>query len=720
MAPASPPAPSSAPPREPLRLSIPDSSALSFSDACLGDDGVRELCASLHTRAHVRSLDLRGNHLHAEGVAALAQLLLTGPSRIDSISLEWNSIGTSDAGARALATALAATSSLTHLDLRNNKLGPTCCAPLADALVHNHSLLTLDFRWNSAGPTGGHALAEGLERNSTLLRLPLQGNRVAEETLRRIEGLLARNGALVLPSGGENEEPNAPGGGAAHEKSGALLRSAVRTRTLEGAISAQQAEFAHKVHNLRSRLDAAELAVTAERARADSIQAQLEAAEEAASEARQAEVLAQQEEAAAKEQAGVEVKLAQQEAANATHRELAAKAALELMRENLAARDRRIEAELRAIADREERAQQAEARAAETASELAALNARLLEERRAHTAEQARLQDRISEQTRLRTDAEHEVAQAQQAQAVAVAVAQKKQADMYEAMVEKLKAEAAHKEQQAERATVAVRVLWRRKGGVGVLQCSTALLSAQLEAHKESVARAIATAEDKARQAVDEVAQLRLRMQAELDARDLAAEAAKEELMRIHREDLKKQHATEAERWQQQEAKLTACREEKSALENQLAKAEASFEHCQRENLHFRESLQEERRTIDALKEQLDQAKQAAQKQHMEHLEETAAARKTHEELQARASAESTRLAGLVRDLQREVQSERNRWETALQAGHMGTAPLLTKCVSCPHSNFHTRLLASAQSLQQKVNAEFQSTISNVSYSTEQ
>lgn len=74
-------------------------------------------------------------------------------------------------------------------------------------------MLTIDMRWNSAGPTGahrllprlggrlglavllfvragGHTLAEGLERNFALLRLPLQGNRVADDTLRRIEALL--------------------------------------------------------------------------------------------------------------------------------------------------------------------------------------------------------------------------------------------------------------------------------------------------------------------------------------------------------------------------------------------------------------------------------------------------------------------------------------------------------------------------------------------------
>lgn len=61
----------------------------------------------------------------------------------------------------------------------------------------------------------------------------------------------ARNGALTVNVGGENNEPNvlSPRGtsGKPGAESAASIRSAVHARTLEGAISAQQAEFAHKV-----------------------------------------------------------------------------------------------------------------------------------------------------------------------------------------------------------------------------------------------------------------------------------------------------------------------------------------------------------------------------------------------------------------------------------------------------------------------------------------
>ena len=75
------------------------------------------------------ALDLRGCHVHAGGAAALKTLLLSPGGRlIGSLSLEWNALGTSDAGSRALAGALAANVSLTTLDLRNNRIGCTRAA----------------------------------------------------------------------------------------------------------------------------------------------------------------------------------------------------------------------------------------------------------------------------------------------------------------------------------------------------------------------------------------------------------------------------------------------------------------------------------------------------------------------------------------------------------------------------------------------------------------
>lgn len=172
------------------------SPTLSFSDRCLGDHGVRALVAALSVRRDVTSIDLRGCHVHAAGALALAELLLgPGGSRIGSLSLEWNALGTSDAGPRAVARALAANCALTALDLRNNRMGSSGVASLAEALAYNSTLITFDLRWNSAGVSGGLALESALAQNRTLLRLLLQGNRVPDDLLKRIERLLGRNGA---------------------------------------------------------------------------------------------------------------------------------------------------------------------------------------------------------------------------------------------------------------------------------------------------------------------------------------------------------------------------------------------------------------------------------------------------------------------------------------------------------------------------------------------
>jgi len=80
---------------------------LSYADRCLGDEGVRQLCARLVIQPRLTSLDLRGCHIHAPGVAAVAELIIRGACKLASLSLEWNAIGTDDAGSRADAASAA-------------------------------------------------------------------------------------------------------------------------------------------------------------------------------------------------------------------------------------------------------------------------------------------------------------------------------------------------------------------------------------------------------------------------------------------------------------------------------------------------------------------------------------------------------------------------------------------------------------------------------------
>jgi hypothetical protein len=84
-------------------------------------------------------------------------------------------------------------SCLTHLDLRNNKIGPECGALFGEMLQNNSSLTHLDLSWNDLGIEGGKALLKGIEANHMLIDCQLSGNRIAEDTLHAIAFILRRN-----------------------------------------------------------------------------------------------------------------------------------------------------------------------------------------------------------------------------------------------------------------------------------------------------------------------------------------------------------------------------------------------------------------------------------------------------------------------------------------------------------------------------------------------
>ncbi|EQC34605.1 hypothetical protein SDRG_07928 [Saprolegnia diclina VS20] len=169
-----------------------DGVVLDLSNAYLGDDGCAALCRLLRQYPAKRVLDLRGNRIQADGAVHLAAFLKHNDS-VTSINLEWNCVGVLEHGLEALSAALAMNTTLTHLDLRNNSIGPDGATLLAAGLRRNHSLQELDLRWNDMGSVGGHALSEMLQDNHSLLRLHLMGNNVSMATLELVDACLRRN-----------------------------------------------------------------------------------------------------------------------------------------------------------------------------------------------------------------------------------------------------------------------------------------------------------------------------------------------------------------------------------------------------------------------------------------------------------------------------------------------------------------------------------------------
>lgn len=165
---------------------------LILSDCMLSEEGAILLLQGLCANTVLQFLDLKGNNLRAAGAEALGRLLRQNKS-IQSLTLEWNNLGTWEDAFATFCGALAANSTLRQLDLRNNQISHKGAEELALALKSNTSLQQLDLRWNNIGLLGGRALVSSLPSNRTLWRLELAGNSVPSDVLRAVEQAMDHN-----------------------------------------------------------------------------------------------------------------------------------------------------------------------------------------------------------------------------------------------------------------------------------------------------------------------------------------------------------------------------------------------------------------------------------------------------------------------------------------------------------------------------------------------
>ncbi|XP_077897520.1 leucine-rich repeat-containing protein 45 isoform X2 [Ictidomys tridecemlineatus] len=165
---------------------------LVLSDCMLSEEGTTLLLQGLCANTVIRFLDLKGNNLRAAGAEALGKLLRQNQS-IQSLTLEWNNLGTWEDAFATFCGGLAANSTLQQLDLRNNQISHKGAEELALALKGNAALQQLDLRWNNVGLLGGRALVNCLPSNRTLWRLDLAGNNVPSDVLRAVEQAMEHN-----------------------------------------------------------------------------------------------------------------------------------------------------------------------------------------------------------------------------------------------------------------------------------------------------------------------------------------------------------------------------------------------------------------------------------------------------------------------------------------------------------------------------------------------
>ncbi|KAG0049742.1 hypothetical protein BGZ89_004087, partial [Linnemannia elongata] len=177
-------------PKKPSHLS-----ELSF-ELVPGSFGAKELvplAEALKTNSTLTSLNLQENKIGSPEVQLMAEAFKTN-STLTTLWLGYNSIG--DDGAQALSEALKTNSTLTTLELQYNSIGDNGAQALSEALKTNSTLTTLNLG-NLIGPDGAQALAEALKTNSTLTTLNLHSNSIGPNGAQALAEALKTNSTLT-------------------------------------------------------------------------------------------------------------------------------------------------------------------------------------------------------------------------------------------------------------------------------------------------------------------------------------------------------------------------------------------------------------------------------------------------------------------------------------------------------------------------------------------
>jgi len=146
------------------------------------EEGGVALGKGLAASTSLTELELSDCALGDEGGAAVLEAL-RGNTTLQVLKMSDNKLS---AGVAPALRAIGESTSLTQLDLSENKLGPDACADLAAGIAKNASLRELELNYCALG-AGCAALGDALKSNSTLTSLELNDNGImkAEAALLR-------------------------------------------------------------------------------------------------------------------------------------------------------------------------------------------------------------------------------------------------------------------------------------------------------------------------------------------------------------------------------------------------------------------------------------------------------------------------------------------------------------------------------------------------------
>ena len=158
------------------------SQILDLGDLFTGDEGAAVIAQFIAQNKHITQIELKGNHLTAQGFALICESLKACPN-IQSIQAEWNAIGSSNLGLESLLDLVKTSYSLASIDLRNNHIKPDAGDLLAAIVRESHALEVIDLRWNDLGSKGASPILQALREHNRKIRVELSGNKVGEDIL---------------------------------------------------------------------------------------------------------------------------------------------------------------------------------------------------------------------------------------------------------------------------------------------------------------------------------------------------------------------------------------------------------------------------------------------------------------------------------------------------------------------------------------------------------
>lgn len=157
-------------------------------------DAIHLLCDAWTKSSTLKALWLKRNPVHAEGARALGRMIASHPS-LEILDLD--NCGLLDAGVEVLCEGLATNTTLRHLYLGANGIGPVGAEKLAQILSSETCALeSLFLSTNRIGDEGAVHLAIALRKNQSLQRLILSSNTIESLGITALANAIAHHPTL--------------------------------------------------------------------------------------------------------------------------------------------------------------------------------------------------------------------------------------------------------------------------------------------------------------------------------------------------------------------------------------------------------------------------------------------------------------------------------------------------------------------------------------------